>query len=355
MPGARPSTPSSRRRHLAQPPLLRLRRLLGPGRHAVELPRPARHGSGTRRARLWSTRSRRNCATPAPTAASSTASCSKTASSSTKPLRRSSRLAEYVQPTNDDAFLRAHRDGRPLRCATGCSRAMTPRPASIPRCRIRRTSSRCCPSSPMTTPSTWRAMLGLGDSLHAPQRHRRARRNDATRATALHAAILAHGVSATLPAPTDRSLPRATDGKRFVFTEIPPGSLMKLAGSGLCLRGRPGLCPHLPLAPFEELPVLVFRPALRPAGELSPAVHHLLDRRRPLRCLRAGEQGAQDPARQRLGRRHHHRGSGRRHRASWTMQGRAFATAAGYVAHAICESACTDRAKGPLTPGTQIE
>jgi hypothetical protein len=33
------------------------------------------------------------------------------------------------------------------------------------------------------------------------------------------------------------------------------------------------------------------------------------------------------------------------HTGRMDMQGRGFATAAGYVAHAICQSACTDRPK----------
>jgi hypothetical protein len=172
-----------------------------------------------------------------------------------------------------------------------------------------------------------------------------AKEHDCARAAALHAAILAHCVSSEATgrrwAPCFAS---ATDGKKFVFTEIPPGSLMKLPGLGFIPETDPSFCEHLSVGCIP--PSYRYSYSDQPYGlpgsyrllfttSWSIADHLALSRKaakQALKILRASDwdggivtEGVSATT------------------GLMDQQGRAFATAAGYVAHAICKFACTDR------------
>jgi hypothetical protein len=74
---------------------------------------------------------------------------------------------------------------------------------------------------------TWRALSDLAvifERLHDA----RSARESAGQATALRAAIMAHAVASAVAGADGPIFASATDGQQFVATEIPPGSLMKL-------------------------------------------------------------------------------------------------------------------------------
>jgi hypothetical protein len=134
----------------------------------------------------------------------------------------------------------------------------------------------------------------------------------------------------------------ATDGKRFVFTEIPPGSLMKLPGLGFIAetdRVFANTYQWLHSSNYKYsysdqpygLPGsyrLMFATSWSIADHLSLAK----GRGQALKILRASDwdggivtEGVDATT------------------GLMDQQGRAFATAAGYVAHAICKLECKDR------------
>jgi meiotically up-regulated gene 157 (Mug157) protein len=187
---------------------------------------------------------------------------------------------------------------------------------------------------------TWRALLDsaalftqLGDAERAADMTQRA--------TALHAAILAHCISTAAPASDGPIFASATDGAHFAFTEIPPGALMRLPSLGFVQEIDPIFArtyhwlhssayqyayadKQFGLPGSYRLP---FTTSWAVADHLSLAIGH----DQALKILRASPwdggiitEGINPSS------------------AAMDQQGRAFATAAGYVAHAICQSACVD-------------
>ena len=187
----------------------------------------------------------------------------------------------------------------------------------------------------------WRALLDLADLFNRLNDPRSAQEMT-QRAAALHAAVLAHSISDGAPGAGGAIFVSATDGRKFAFTDIPPGSLMKLPALGFISAtdpvfvrtyqwlhsgnyrysyagqpfGLPGsyrlpfttswsIADHLPLAMGRDQALKVLRASTWDGGIITEGV---------------------DPA-----------------SAQMDMSGRAFATAAGYIAHAICQAACTDQ------------
>ncbi len=249
-------------------------------------------------------------------------------------------LARYVKQTGDDDFLRAHRDA-----------AVTLRDRLLSRFDIQtglysslqdsQDEFQPLPYITYDNVLSWRAMADLATLFN--------RLNDAAsaqeitaRATALHAAILTHCVSSQAVGADGPIFASATDGKQFAFTEIPPGSLMRLPSLGFIPESDPTFVRtykwlHSPSYKYSysERPYglpgsyrLLFTTSWSIADHLSLS----LGREQALKVLRAsGWDGGiitegVDASTGRM-----------------DQQGRAFATAAGYVAHAICELACTDR------------
>jgi uncharacterized protein len=159
------------------------------------------------------------------------------------------------------------------------------------------------------------------------------------RAAALHSAILAHCIVASAPGAAGSIFAAATDGKDFVTTDIPPGSLMKLPALGFIAEDDPLFARTFEWLhsanykySYADKPYglpgsyrLPFTTSWIIADELLLKRSH--DRAQSLLLASPWDAGiiseGIDPD-----------------TAQMDYAGRAFATAAGYVAHAICQSAC---------------
>jgi hypothetical protein len=187
----------------------------------------------------------------------------------------------------------------------------------------------------------WRALMDLADLFRRLNEPSEADEM-AHRSTALRDSILAHCVSGGAPGASGTIFASATDGKKFVFTEIPPGALMKLPALGFISETDPVFArtyEWLHSKNYEYsyanqpfgLPGsyrLQFTTSWSVADHLSLKEGH----DRALKVLTSSNwdggiitEGV-DPV-----------------TAHMDQAGRAFATAAGYVAHAICEAACVDK------------
>lgn len=183
----------------------------------------------------------------------------------------------------------------------------------------------------------WRALTDLGalfqqlkDPASAAEMTRRARE--------LHAAILAHAVTAA-PGAVGPIFAAATDGKTFVQSDIPPGSLMKLPALGFIAEDDPLFVRtydwlHSPNYQYSysskrfglpgsyRLPITT---SWVVADELLLKRSH--ERAQVILLASPWDSGiiseGLDPD-----------------TAQMDSAGGAFATAAGYVAHAICQTAC---------------
>ncbi len=159
------------------------------------------------------------------------------------------------------------------------------------------------------------------------------------RATALHSAIMARSVTSQAPGANGSIFASATDGKDSITTDIPPGSLMKLPALGFIAETDPLFARtydwlHSPnyKYSYSDQPYglpgsyrLPFTTSWVIADELLLKRSH--ERAEKLLLASPWDAGiiseGIDPA-----------------SAQMDFAGRAFATAAGYVAHAICQTAC---------------
>jgi hypothetical protein len=135
-------------------------------------------------------------------------------------------LTEYLRRTNDLAFLEQHRDAvRVLRDrllsrkddATGLYSSLQDAQDEFQK----------LPFITYDNVLTWRALADLA-VIFERLRDTPSARAIGRQAAALHAAILAHSVATDVPGADGPIFASATDGRQFVETEIPPGSLMKL-------------------------------------------------------------------------------------------------------------------------------
>ena len=249
-------------------------------------------------------------------------------------------LASYTQQTSDDNFLRAHRDAVITLRDRLLSRydAETGLYSSL---QDSQDEFQLLPFITYDNVLSWRALVDvaalfgrLGDTSEA--------KNMTTRATALHAAILAHCVSSQAPGAAGPMFVSATDGKQFVYTDIPPGSLMKLPALGFIPETDPVF-----VNTYNWLHSSSYKYSYSDQPYGLPGSYRLLfttswsiadhlalskGREQALKILRASDwdggivtEGVSATT------------------GLMDQQGRAFATAAGYVAHAICKFACTDR------------
>jgi len=188
---------------------------------------------------------------------------------------------------------------------------------------------------------SWRALLDLSALFNAL--HDGAASTDLKRrASALHAAILEHMVTDTAPGAGGAIFASATDGTNYATTDIPPGSLLKLPALGFIAEDDPLFrrtfdwlhSTHYPYSysgTHYGLPGsyrLPFTTSWVIADELLLKRSH--DRAAEILLASPWDGGiiseGIDPV-----------------TANMDFAGRAFATAAGYVAHAICTSACLKR------------
>lgn len=248
-------------------------------------------------------------------------------------------LAAYLKQTNDDGFLDAHRSAVITLRDRLLSRydAQTGLYSSL---QDSQDEFQLLPFLTYDNALSWRALLDLAaifNRLHDAK----SAQEMTERAAALHDAILAHCLSGNAPGAGGPIFASATDGKQFVLTDIPPGSLMKLPALGFIsatdpvfVRTYQWLHSNNYKYSYADQPFglpgsyrLPFTTSWSIADHLSLA----MGREQALKVLRAsGWDGGivtegVDPT-----------------TGLMDQQGRAFATAAGYLAHAICQAACTD-------------
>jgi GH15 family glucan-1,4-alpha-glucosidase len=246
-------------------------------------------------------------------------------------------LASYERRTADKAFLISHREALTQLRDRILSR-FDPETGLFSSLQDSQDEFQILPFITYDNALTWHALVDLSE-LFADIDDASGARDMRERAAKLHDAILAHCVWNDAPGADGPIYASATDGKTAIFTEIPPGSLMKLGTLGFVPEsdpvfartyrwlhsanykysnsdkpyGLPGsyrlpfttswsVADHLQLAAGHELALKILRESNWDGGIITEGV---------------------DP------------GSGRMDQA-----GRAFATAAGYVAHAICASMC---------------
>jgi uncharacterized protein len=251
-------------------------------------------------------------------------------------------LASYVKQTNDAEFLAAHRGAlsqlrdrilQRFDSTTGLYSSLQDSQDEFQK----------LPFLTYDNALVWRALEDLselfkrlGDSADDQEM--------AKRAASLHDAVLAHCVSTSAPNADGPIFASATDGTNFVFTEIPPGSLFKLPILGFIpesdqtfVRTWQWLHSRNYKYSYSDEPYGLpgsYRLPFTTSWSIADELLLSAGRDKALKALRASEwdggiitEGI-DPATARM-----------------DQAGRAFATAAGYVAHAICQTSCIDSPK----------
>ncbi len=245
-------------------------------------------------------------------------------------------LGAYVNKTNDTDFLNAHRKDLVLLRDRIFSR-FDPSTGLYSTLQDSQDEYQKPPFNSYSNVLTWRALQDMAD-LFQRLRDSESARDLTERAAALKKAIL-QITAATPPGSTGTIFANATDGKNHLFADVPPGSLMKLPALGFIAENDP-----LFVRTYEWLHSKNYKysysdqPYGLPGSYRLPfttswevADHLMLTRGREqaLKILRkSGWDGGivtegVDPA-----------------TGVMDQAGRAFATAAGYVAHAICEASC---------------
>lgn len=139
-------------------------------------------------------------------------------------------MAEYVQQTQDEDFLRSHREALQTLCDRLIAR-YDPKSGLYSSLQDSQDEYQRLPFLTYDNGLAWRALTDVATLFK--------RLNEATeaqtvteRADALHKAVLAHCISNDAPGAGGTIFVSATDGQHSAFTEIPPGSLMKLPALG---------------------------------------------------------------------------------------------------------------------------
>jgi hypothetical protein len=251
-------------------------------------------------------------------------------------------LASYIKRTNDTDFLAMHKSAL-ARLRDGLIARYDPATGLYSSLQDAQDEFQKLPFITYDNALVWRAftdLAGLYRLLNDPA----AAQQMTLRAAALHEAVLSHCTSAAAPNAGGLIFASATDGKNHVFTEIPPGSLFKLPALGFISETDPTFVRTYQWLHSKNYQ---YSNAGQPYGlpgsyrvpftcSWSIADHLLLSAGRDLalKILRTSNwdggiitEGV-DPATARM-----------------DQAGRAFATAAGYVAHAICQFACIDAAR----------
>jgi hypothetical protein len=249
-------------------------------------------------------------------------------------------LAEYVKRTGDNEFLKRHREAFVGIRDRILSRydATTGLYSSL---QDSQDEFQMLPFITYDNALTWKALQGASELFLRLGNHAAAEEMK-SRAASLHAAILAHCISGDAPGAGGQIFASATDGKRYAFTEIPPGSMMKLATMGFVSEENPVFArtyrwlnsPHYKYSYSDRAFGLPgsYRVAFTTSWSVADSLQLKAGRAKSLKILRASNwdggiitEGV-DPE-----------------TGQMDQQGRAFATAAGYVAHAICEAECRDK------------
>lgn len=249
-------------------------------------------------------------------------------------------LADYVKQTSDVEFARRHRDGIDLLRDRLLSR-FDPSISLYSSLQDSQDEFQKLPFLTYDNALTWRALLGMAD-LYSQLGDKAESDQMRERANQLHVAVLSHCISSAAPGAGDPIFASATDGKNFVFTEIPPGSLIKLPLIGFISEDDPVFertyaWLHSKNYKYSnaDLPFGFpgsYRVDFTTSWSVAEHLQLKAGREKALQALRASNwdggiitEGI-NPATGKM-----------------DLAGRAFATAAGYVAHAICATYCTDR------------
>jgi meiotically up-regulated gene 157 (Mug157) protein len=249
-------------------------------------------------------------------------------------------LAEYVSRTGDAAFLVSHQSA----LETLRNRLMgrfDPATGLYSSLQDPQDEFQVLPFITSDNVLTWRALLDMADLFKRLNQPDEAARM-VERAAQLHDTIMAHCAVLGAPGADGPIFASATDGKKAVFTEMPPGSLMKLPTLGFVSQDDPVF-----VRTYQWLHSSGYKysysdePFGLPGSYRLPfttswsVADHLLLKAghdRALKILLTSQwdggiitEGVDSAT------------------ARMDQAGRAFATAAGYVAHTICASSCTDR------------
>lgn len=251
-------------------------------------------------------------------------------------------LASYIKRTSDTTFLTAHQAAL-TRLRDGILSRFDPAMGLYSSLQDSQDEFQKLPFITYDNALVWRALTDLADLYK--------RLNDSDdaaemtkRATALHAAVLAHCISDAAPNAGGPIFASATDGTHYVFTEIPPGSLFKLPILGFIPESDPTFVRTWQWLhsknyqySYADQPYGLpgsYRLPFTTSWSIADELRLSAGREKAMKILLASNwdggiitEGV-DPATARM-----------------DQAGRAFATAAGYVAHAICQISCADNPK----------
>ena len=251
-------------------------------------------------------------------------------------------LAAYVERTNDNAFLAEHQSALTLFRDRLIGR-YDPATGLYSSLQDSQDEFQKLPFITYDNALVWRAFTDLAD-LYKRLTDLNESQEMTRRAAALHEAVLVHCVSPSAPNAGGPIFASATDGKNYVFTEIPPGSLFKLPALGFVPESDPTFTRTYQWLrsknyqySYADQPYGLpgsYRLPFTTSWSIADNLQLTAGRDQALKILRASNwdggiitEGV-DPATARM-----------------DQAGRAFATAAGYVAHAICQISCTDNPK----------
>jgi uncharacterized protein len=251
-------------------------------------------------------------------------------------------LAAYVDKTGDDGFLRAHRNAVDFLL----DRIESHRDAATGLYSTLQDAQDEYEKPPFITYDNvlvWKAFLDA-KALVERQQDTAGAEKLAQLAAQLHEAILKYCVAGGAPGAQGTIFASATDGSHPTFADVPPGSLMKLPLLGFVSETDPvfertwdWLHSSGYRYSYADRPFGVpgsYRLPFTPSWSVADELRLTRGREQALKILRGShwdngivteglspDTAAAEPA------------------------GRAFATAAGYVAHAICQTFCKDQAK----------
>jgi len=251
-------------------------------------------------------------------------------------------LADYIRQTNDTAFLNAHQAAL-TRLRDGLFARFDPATGLYSSLQDSQDEFQKLPFITYDNVLVWRALTGLAD-LDKRLNDSAGSADMTKRASSLHEAILAHCISASAPGADGAIFASATDGKNYVFTDIPPGSLFKLPLLGFIPESDPTFVRTSEWLrsknyqySYGDQPYGLpgsYRVPFTTAWSIADELRLKSGHDKALKILLTSNwdggiitEGV-DPATARM-----------------DQAGRAFATAAGYVAHAICQTSCTDKTR----------
>jgi hypothetical protein len=251
-------------------------------------------------------------------------------------------IADYVKQTGDFGFLTSHRDA-PIALRERFLSRYDANTGLYSTLQDSQDEYQKLPLSTYSNVLTWRSMLDLAD-LFGRLNDDAGAQEMTQRAEALRNAILQYSVSSGAPGASGPIFACSTDGKNAVFADVPPGSLMKLPALGFVserdpvfLRTSEWLHSKDYKYSHAQMPYGLpgsYRLPFTTSWGVADYLRLAAGREQALKILLKSNwdggiiaEGISPES------------------AVADSEGRGFATAAGYVAHAICETYCTDRQK----------